>query len=43
LVQLGQAKIGDAEVRQPIALRPSSSPLAPNVRVTIPPNNKTRQ
>ncbi len=41
LVQLGQAKIGDAEVRQPIALRPSSSPLAPNVRVTIPPNNKT--
>lgn len=41
LVQLGQAKVWEAEVRQPVALHPNSPPLNSNVLVTVPPNNKT--
>lgn len=40
LVQLGQARVGEVEVKQPVALRPSSLPLAPNSHVTDPPKQK---
>ncbi|PSB26611.1 hypothetical protein [Chlorogloea sp. CCALA 695] len=42
LVQLGQAKVWEAEARRPVALRPSSLPLAANPRVTIPPKKTTQ-
>ncbi|WP_009631274.1 hypothetical protein [Synechocystis sp. PCC 7509] len=42
LVQLGQAKVWEAESKRPVALRPSSLPLAANPRVTIPPKNTTQ-
>lgn len=42
LVQLGQAKVWEAEAKRPVALRPSSLPLAPNPHVTVPPKNTTQ-
>lgn len=40
LAQLGQAKVWSAEAKRPVALRPSSLPLAANPRVTDRPKNK---
>ena len=42
LAQLGQDKVREAEAKRPVALRPSSLPLFPNPRVTIPPKNTTQ-
>ena len=42
LAQLGQDKVREAEAKRPVALRPSSLPLAASPRVTIP-SKKTTQ
>jgi hypothetical protein len=42
LAQLGQAKVWEAEAKRPVALRPSSLPLAANPRVTILPKKTTQ-